>query len=317
MSHPPNPYFRYSWRLPVLGSFLIHAGLIVPLVVGSVGPGKAGRNGPLIDTVVLEDPCHGNGKLENAPRAASVVSATSIQSVPGLVTTEGSSPAFAEHHPLGPASAQLPSFAEPNVGTGETQEEPGAPTPRAERGTGLSGRGRLTTSFFNVETEGQSIVYVIDRSASMGLDGSYEAAKRELMASLSQLPDSARFQVIVYNRTAEPLLIDGRAELARATSENKRRVDVLLRNLYAEGGTEHVRALRRALALHAEVVFFFTDADNLRAEQVRMVTLANHGGSVIHAIELNSGKAGNNPHPLRLLAEQNHGIYRTVSIPHQ
>ena len=60
-----------------------------------------------------------------------------------------------------------------------------------------------TTAFFQIVTQAKVIVYVVDRSASMGLNGSLAAAKRELLASLDRLPPSARFQVIVYNRTAQ------------------------------------------------------------------------------------------------------------------
>src|SRR5207237_252137 len=39
----------------------------------------------------------------------------------------------------------------------------------------------------------RTVVYVIDRSASMGLAGRLERARREVVASLRQLPPSARF----------------------------------------------------------------------------------------------------------------------------
>src|SRR5919198_794363 len=57
------------------------------------------------------------------------------------------------------------------------------------------GSARATTTFFQIATEGKAIVYVIDRSASMGCNGFLAAAKRELLASLERLPSTARFQV--------------------------------------------------------------------------------------------------------------------------
>src|SRR5262249_3744008 len=60
-----------------------------------------------------------------------------------------------------------------------------------------SGAGS-TTTFFQVSTQAQSVVYVIDRSGSMGNGGRMALARRELLASLDRLPVSARFQIIPY-----------------------------------------------------------------------------------------------------------------------
>src|SRR5205823_205188 len=67
--------------------------------------------------------------------------------------------------------------------------------------------------FFRTAMRGQSVVYVIDRSLSMGLSGALGAAKREVIRSIETLPDTMRFQVIFYNRRAEPLHFEDAAEL--------------------------------------------------------------------------------------------------------
>src|SRR5205823_2337632 len=132
----------------------------------------------------------------------------------------------------------------------------------APLGDGLTRIGSRETeegngiSFFQVPARGTAVVYVIDRSASMGLHGTLETAKRELLASLGHLPSTARFQVIFYNRQAEPLRIGGRSDLLPASRENKDAAAALLLSLRAEGGTEHARALQRALALQPDTIFF-------------------------------------------------------------
>src|SRR5262249_28544773 len=50
----------------------------------------------------------------------------------------------------------------------------------------------------------QAIVYVLDRSSSMGTDDLLRAATGALKASLSQLDEKARFQIVAYNGAATP-----------------------------------------------------------------------------------------------------------------
>jgi hypothetical protein len=173
-----------------------------------------------------------------------------------------------------------------------------------------SGTTKDTTAFFQIATQGQAIVYVIDRSGSMGEDGRLARAKQELLASLEQLPCSVRFQIIAYNRVALPLPIDGHSGLALATAEHKRRVARLLGEIHAEGGTDHLTALKRALALGPDVIYFLTDAEDLRLEDIRAIAFLNHGRAVIHAIGL--GRRGGLP--LGALARENRGIYRGVLL---
>src|SRR5439155_9282852 len=105
------------------------------------------------------------------------------------------------------------------------------------------------TAFFGVPAAGQSVVFVIDRSASMGLAGRLDRAKREVAASLGLLPPSAKFQVIAYHRAAAPLRIRGQSGLLPATPDVVAAAVAAVEGLSAEGGTDHSRALRTALAL--------------------------------------------------------------------
>jgi Ca-activated chloride channel family protein len=196
---------------------------------------------------------------------------------------------------------------------GGVAPHPGSPA--AEPGTG-SGRerGQGITSFFQVEAHGRSVVYVIDRSASMGPSGGLAAAKSELLTSLEQLPPEARFQVIAYNRTAAPLPINGQTGLLRASAENKRQVALLVEGLDAEGGTEHLPALKHALALQPDVIYLLTDADDFHSDQVRIITGLNHGRTVIHAIVLTTERQQQDEQSLARLAQANSGEYRVVSL---
>jgi hypothetical protein len=173
--------------------------------------------------------------------------------------------------------------------------------------TGRSGSGQRA-EFFQIAGRGQSFVFVIDRSASMGPSGGLSTAKRQLAETLRRLPASARFQIIVYNRSAEPLDVNGCLGLMPATPANVQRALDLLQRVDAEGSTDHFLAMRRALALEADVVWFLTDADDLRAQDVRALTALNRGRSIVHTVELrsNNGSGGS----LQSLAAANGGNYR-------
>jgi hypothetical protein len=152
----------------------------------------------------------------------------------------------------------------------------------------------------------------------MALNGGLDAARHALVASLDRLPETCRFQVVLYNRSAEPLCIAGKTGLIDATVANKREAAILLKAVVAEGGTDHLRALKKALSLEADTVFFLTDADDLTEDLVGNVTRANRmqnrAGSVIHTIELNTRNRDRDDKPLHILAQRNQGTYQAVRL---
>jgi hypothetical protein len=179
----------------------------------------------------------------------------------------------------------------------------------SERGSGGAGSAAL----FEGGTPARSVVYVIDRSASMGPGGLLATAVRELSASLVRLPTTTMFQVILYHDQPE-LLLPARPPLLPATTENVLRASRLLAEVRAEGGTDHLRALHLALSLGAEVLYLLTDADDLNDADRREVTRLNRGRAVIHTIELNTANRGRADMPLQVLARENRGSYRAVDL---
>jgi hypothetical protein len=265
-------------------------------------PGAAGRAGRGIDTRLRDVDVEFTLILPDVPPAASAPPPPAPTVPPAVV-------------PIPATVAAPPSRPEPVLQPAAAEVRSGPTGPGTGRGadSGPAGDGG-TTAFFHVAAHGRAIVYVIDRSASMGLNGALAAAQQELRASLERLPPTARFQVIAYNRSAEPLHVGGRADLLPATPENKARAAALVAALRAEGGTEHLPALRRALTLRPDVIYFLTDADDLRPEQVLAITQLNQGRAVIHALELHRDDRGRRGAALPVLAQHNHGEYRAVAL---
>jgi hypothetical protein len=149
------------------------------------------------------------------------------------------------------ASALIPA-----AGQGKFKEQPTTFIP--------GGEGKARTSLFGVTGEGYSFVYVFDRSGSMGGSGrtSLQMVKGELLKSLRNLGETQQFQMIFYNdRPAlfNPSGVPGK--LAFGTQSNKQRAIQFIDSIVAEGGTDHLEALRVATGMHADVIFFLTDGD--------------------------------------------------------
>jgi hypothetical protein len=303
---------RWIW-VPILLSVALHGGAVLVCWFQPV----CDRFYQIIDTRVFEtQSAETDAEVdfflsfrEAAPRPKPAPPPT-----PQLVAANTAPPVIVPNH--GEAPARITAPLNPLFNQRLAQE---APAPGAESGTGEPAGRRGTvrhgaTSFFQIAAMGQRIVYVIDRSSSMGETGALAVAKRELCASLDRLEADVRFQVIAYNRSAEPLRLNGQIGLLPATPDNKRQAGLLIDSLRAEGGTEHLTALRRALQLQPDVVFFLTDADALSDEEVRVVTRLNQGRTVIHAIELGPSPLTGRLTALELLARDNRGRYRRIKV---
>jgi hypothetical protein len=164
-----------------------------------------------------------------------------------------------------------------------------------------------------VPATASSVVYVLDRSLTMGIGRKLDFARRELIASLRRLARSVRFQVIDYNDSAEPLIVDGQRDLLPAEPAIVEKAITHILELGAAGATNHLAALRRGIDLHPDVLFFLTDADDLKPEVIAAITQRNRR-TVIHTIELTQFRTPHPQGPLARLARDNHGTYRPCCV---
>ncbi|MBX6316574.1 MAG: VWA domain-containing protein, partial [Isosphaeraceae bacterium] len=161
---------------------------------------------------------------------------------------------------------------------------------------------------FGLRARAGSFAFVIDSSGSMASRDALGLAKRELLASLRQLPPEAKFAVLFYNQ--KPTLLTG---LVAATATNKARLEEDLAAIRADGVTDHMAALQAALALRPEVIFFLTDAELMSREDVEAI-LARTGETTILAVEFGVGPDLGLSAPLRRLAARTGGAYRYVDV---
>lgn len=122
----------------------------------------------------------------------------------------------------------------------------------------------VATRFFGLEARGKRVVYVCDRSASMGEpDGRpLAAAKAELIRSLDGLGDSQQFGIVFYNERQRVFSPTGATVRPMfASDESRRQARAFIEEVPAVGGTRHAEAIASALRIGADVVFVLTDAD--------------------------------------------------------
>jgi hypothetical protein len=177
--------------------------------------------------------------------------------------------------------------------------------------------GQVTTEVFGVQGTGSRFVYVFDRSASMeGYEGRpLRAAKRALLESLKSLSDNHQFQIIFYNdQTRDFNSESGSTRLHFATADNQRRAEKFVQSIVGQSGTNHMIALKKALALGPDVVFLLTDAEGgFTANELSLIGDWNRSGAVINAIEFGVGSSQGD-HSLARLAAENRGHYSYKNV---
>ena len=132
---------------------------------------------------------------------------------------------------------------------------------------------------------GARFVYVIDCSGSMIGHNAMQSAKNELLSSLRTLNRSQQFQIIFYNMRQKWMKAPGNVNLQyfSATGVNRRLAEQFVTEIQPDDGTMHLPALRLALRLHPDVIYFLTDAGEegqwLSAGDLEEVRRLNNGHS--------------------------------------
>lgn len=125
-------------------------------------------------------------------------------------------------------------------------------------GLTLDGGGGGGPEFFGVTAAApgaRSIVYVVDRSGSM-VD-TFNRVRVELKRSISALRRSQKFHVVFFN-AAEPLENPPQRPVS-AIPAHKEQFFTFLESVTPTGGTKPARALRKALALEPDILYFLSD----------------------------------------------------------
>ncbi|VTS03933.1 vWA domain-containing protein [Tuwongella immobilis] len=187
-------------------------------------------------------------------------------------------------------------------------------------GTGASGSPNGTgasrfapTLLHQPAQVGQSIVYVIDASASMGVAGRYERAVDCVLHTLRASAPDSRFQVVVYASDATILPILGRTELIPMSPQAIEHAERLLRAWQPEGGSSHFVGIRKGLSLESDALVLMSDAEGMPAEQIQRIQQLNHRRSVVHTLLLAPDRdSAHWNSPMAQLSRLNRGSFRVL-----
>ncbi len=237
-------------------------------------PREAGLDtrAPEVRMSFAEDSPSAEVSPQPTPATPPNTSATKIQPQVFEAVTPAVPPFHAGPRPLIPPHALPPELV-------ALIRKPGAnPTPVAfldpnvkpAGATGAGANANPTPAMHGALKPGQTVVYVLDASGSMGAAGKFDAARAALVATLAQQPQTVRFQVIVYDATAQPLLVSNDTGVA-VTDANVRAVTAKLATLEACGKSNHLVAVRAALNFRPDVIVLLTDADDLTAAAFKPV----------------------------------------------
>lgn len=211
------------------------------------------------------------------------------------------------------------------VGSGMRLTEPVAPLGGSGAGAGSSsfgsGDGRgighgsgdgIGASFFGVTAPGRSFVFVVDASSSMRRPTAgpertlFNRLKLEILRSVSQMTPEQKFYIIFFSDTFLPMPAPA---LVAATPEAQSQYLRWMAQVKAGGQTNPEDALRLALQLQPDVVYFLTDGEFPRGV-VRRICDMNRGRVVIHTVSYGSSEKNNVS--LRQIAEQSGGVFHFV-----
>lgn len=304
-----------------LSSCIFHTLLFVSLVLfwRPISKGTQGELDRPVGIALVHQTSQGTEYVLSGGGASTRRSEQDSQSKPTIqVSTPGVSPLETLVADLLPSQTVADNSGATNVGT--SVGSGAGNVAGTDRGS-VKGLNSVKTTFLGVEGNGSSFVYVIDRSDSMNVRSAapMSVAKRELLNSLDSLKDSNQFQIVFYNDSPTTLLSPqgstNRLLFAKATE--KSRASRFVRGVVANGGTEHVKALKIGLSFAPDVLFFMTDGELPGLTQSELTDVrerALKAGTTIHTIQFRAGEPESDGGWIRALADTNRGTYRYVNV---
>jgi len=179
------------------------------------------------------------------------------------------------------------------------------------RGDGTGDGQGAGVPFFELRAEGRRFVYVVDGSLSMNhpYPGEYKTRfnrlKIEMARSISKLNAESEFFIIFFNDQAHPMPA---AAMQPARSDIRAKSFQWLASVMAEGRTDPRPALKMALKMRPDVIYFLTDGE-FPPEIARDLEKLTQREVTVHTFALANPDA---EATLRVVAERNGGKYTFV-----
>jgi hypothetical protein len=291
-------------------SFFVHFSAIVALgLMVQSGPRGASEEPGRSAGIVLKR-TSAEGDLYEGEEAAN--DAAAVQSQPTDILS-----ALPNESVSADFGAEAPEVPVPGAGpaAGSGQPNAGQFTKGGGRRGSPSGAGDASVSVFGVQGTGTKFVYLFDRSSSM--EGApLAAAKRQLLESLASLEGIHQFHIIFFNTKTQAFDITGGGRrIAFATDRNKQLAANFVGGITADGGTDRLTGLHKAIAFAPDVIFFLSDADDpMTPSELAEIDQANRRArTAICVIEFGRRQSPSPGNFLMKLASQSGGQYGYVN----
>jgi hypothetical protein len=294
-----------AWLL----SCALHVGVVV-FAVAAIhhNPGSSAA-GVADGGIELELKSDGDGYRDSDNRVTQAVYAASQQPMP---------PALLVADPVAPPSSATqsssPSTAPASTSSGRTATGSNTGKPAAGGSYGPGQGSKASVRVFGVQGTGTKFVYVFDRSGSM--EGApLAAAKQQLIESINSLEAIHQFQIIFFNHQVRTFdATGGGHRVAFATDRSKQLAAKFIGGITADGGTDRMAALRAAVAMQPDVIFFLTDDDDPmpESELAEVNQLNKRANATICTIQFGEGPAQKSDNFLVQLARTTGGQYGYV-----
>lgn len=309
--HPSRPW----WKAPhVWVSLFVHAILVVCLSIVAIKVATEPKLLSIVsasveaENVLLETPMEMISELETLSEP--------MQSAP----TPNLSDLMTD--------VSLPSVA---VETGSMISPPPKASTAATSSASESAQASMTGSkmltgaeFFGVKATGNTFVYIVDSSPSMRRDGAFEAARKEIVRSLSSMKPKQRYFISFFGKEIDPMVFEaGVVEKypVYAKPENlTKTIDWLSRVQVQKEGLPPNNALTEAIGMQPDGIFLLFDGDT-KVDVAKYLRRVNRSDDIltagmprvpIHVVHFFQDEFQKQ---MRQVAEENGGTYRFVPRP--
>ena len=178
--------------------------------------------------------------------------------------------------------------------------------------------------FFGVKAIGNTFVYIVDSSPSMRRDGAFEAARKEIVRSLSSMKPKQRYFISFFGKEIDPMVFESgvieRYPVYAKPENLTKTIDWLSRVQVQKEGLPPNNALAEAIGMQPDGIFLLFDGDT-KVDVAKYLRRVNRSDDIlspgmpkvpIHVIHFFQDEFQKQ---MRQVAGENGGTYRFVPRP--
>ena len=306
---------KLGWKAPhIWVSLFVHITLLVCMSVVAITASQEPKLLSIVsasvesENVLLETPMEMISELETT---SELMQSTSLAILSDLVT-EVSLPNLSIERGSHPSPPPTVSSAVKGSGADSAQAS-------------MMGSKMLTgAEFFGVKATGNTFVYIVDSSPSMRRDGAFEAARKEIVRSLSSMKPKQRYFISFFGKEIDPMVFES-GVIERypvyAKPENLiKTIDWLSRVQVQKEGLPPNNALAEAIGMQPDGIFLLFDGDT-KVDVAKFLRRVNRSDDIlsagmpkvpIHVVHFFQDEFQKQ---MKQVAGENGGTYRFVSRP--